>query len=224
MIVTIDGPCGSGKSTVARELAERLGFEYLDTGAMYRAVTWKATETGVDLEQDTDSIAELAQKVRIDFYDGKNGRRIICDGRDVTTAIRSPEVTRKIKYIADEPEARKPMMNLQRAHAKRVGNIVAEGRDQGSVVFPDAEVKFFLDADIKTRAERRLSDFRSGRLDIEFDEVLEDIRQRDKADRERPLGALRCTDSMIKIDSTGMGVEEVVSEMANIVRQVASSC
>ena len=220
MKVTIDGPCGSGKSTVARELAGRLEFDYLDTGAMYRAVTWKAVEEEVDLEGSPDSIIRIAGDIRIDFHPAADGRRVLCDGRDVTLAIRSPEVTRMIKYVADVPQVREAMVRLQRRYAEREGDIVTEGRDQGSVVFPDAEVKFYLDADVRTRAKRRMEDFRRRGIECELREVIADIRERDRADRERPVGGLRCTDSMIVVDSTDKGVEQVVEIMAEIVSQV----
>ncbi len=217
MIVTIDGPCGSGKSTVARALARRMGFDYLDTGAMYRAVTWKALEEGVELDKDAESIKRVARGVRIDFKPGDDGLRVLCDGSDVTCAIRSPEVTRNIRYVADDPQVRDAMVRLQREYAQRHGGIVTEGRDQGSVVFPYADVRFYLDADVETRAARRAGDFRMQGFESDFERVMEDIRQRDMADRERPVGGLRCTDSMIVIDSTGMDVDDVVSRMEGLV-------
>ncbi len=217
MVITIDGPCGSGKSTVARALARHLGFEYLDTGAMYRAVTWKAMEDGVDLENDPEALIRIANNVRIDFKKTEDAVRVICDGTDVTAAIRSPDVTRRIKYVADVPPVRAAMVRLQRGYAQQREGIVTEGRDQGSVVFPDADVKFYLDADLATRAARRMSDFRDQGFSCDSDEVIEDIRSRDRVDRIRPVGGLRRTDSMVVIDSTEMSVEDVVSRMAEIV-------
>ncbi len=216
MIVTIDGPCASGKSTAARALAGRMGLHYLDTGAMYRAVTWKAMQSGVELQGDPDSIIRIARSIRIDFIDSHEGVRVICDGRDVTADIRSPEVTRMIKYVADQPAAREEMVRLQRRQAALHSGIVTEGRDQGSVVFPDADVKFYLDADEETRAKRRMLEFRAKGFETDFSEVLEDIRQRDIVDRQRRVGGLRRTDSMVVIDTTDMSVEQVVSKMADI--------
>ncbi len=220
MIVTIDGPCGSGKSTVARELALQLGFEHLDTGAMYRTVTWKSLKSGVDLQKEPESIIDIARNIRIDFESSKDTVRVFCDGCEVTCEIRTPEVTRLIKYVADQPPVREEMVKLQRRFAKRVRNVVTEGRDQGSVVFPDADVKFFLDADVRERARRRMKDYVSSGFEGDFNDVIEDIRERDKADKQRPVGALKCTDSMIIIDSTGLKINEVIDKMVHYINAV----
>lgn len=217
MIVTIDGPCGSGKSTVARGLAERMGYEYLDTGAMYRAVTWKSMDKGVELETDVESIVKIANNISIDFQKRPDGVHVLCDGQDVTREIRTPDVTVRIKHVADEPSVRDAMVRLQREYAEREKSIVTEGRDQGSVVFPDANVKFYLDADVETRARRRLLDYKNNSFDGSFDEVISAIKQRDKADKERRVGGLRKTDSMIVLDSSDRGPEEVIDKMEQII-------
>ncbi|MFN3486126.1 MAG: (d)CMP kinase, partial [Planctomycetota bacterium] len=147
LIITIDGPAGAGKSTVAREVARRLGLRYLDTGAMYRAVAWKARRLGLS---DPREIARMIAGTRIEVADG----RVLCDGQDVTLEIRSPEITAAVRPIADAPECRAELVRMQR-EAVRGGGLVTEGRDQGSVVFPEAPFKFYLDASVEERARRR---------------------------------------------------------------------
>jgi len=208
LIVTIDGPAAAGKSTVARRLARRLGFRYLDTGAMYRAATWKALRCGADLEAP-ETLAEVVRNADIQL---KADGRVLCDGQDVTQVIRSPEVTGNIYRVADDAAARQALIRQQRKLAA-TDNLVAEGRDQGSEVFPDAEVKFYLHASLKVRAGRRLDELRNADKDVSLAEVQRQIVLRDRRDRSRPVGSLRRTGDMIFIDSTDLSVEQVVQVM-----------
>lgn len=208
MVVTVDGPAAAGKSTVARKLAQRLGFRYLDTGAMYRAATWKALDAEADVE-DPDELAAVTEETRIELTpDG----RVLCDGRDVTEEIRTPEVTENIFHLADEPAVREVLIEQQRRFA-RDHDVVTEGRDQGTEVFPDAEVKFFLVAGLEERARRRLQDLQRNGRDPSLREVKRQVMERDAKDRSRPVGALRKTEDMILIDSTDMTADQVVEAM-----------
>ena len=165
MIITIDGPAGSGKSTAARSLAQRLGLRYLDTGSMYRAITLRAMTLGVDLT-DGEALAACARSAALDVRYDDGDLRVILDGRDVSREIRRPEVTDNSHYLASEPGVREVLVGLQKRIARQWGSIVTEGRDQGSVVFPDADVKFFLGADPAERARRRCEQLRAAGVEV----------------------------------------------------------
>ena len=205
MIVAIDGPAGAGKSTVARRLAERLGFRYLDTGAMYRAVTWLAVRRSVDLE-DGGPLGALAENSPVDL--GEDGRVEIA-GTDVTEAIRLAEIDRLVPIVARHPEVRRVMRRRQRELAE-LGNAVIEGRDIGTVVAPDADVKIYLNADPKTRAERRQLE----RPDIGGDALATDLRLRDESDAAR----MQPAEDAELIDTTELDVEDVVDRVERLVR------
>lgn len=204
MIVAIDGPAGSGKSTVARSLAQRLDFRYLDTGAMYRALTWLARRDGVPLDEGPP-LADLAREHPVSF--GESGR-VEVDGEDVTAAIRATEIDRLVPVVARHPEVRDVMRERQRALAI-LGNFVIEGRDIGRVVVPDAEVKVFLVADESERARRRLAE----REDVGSDALAKDLRQRDEHDAENTLPA----DDAVLVDTTALTVDQVVDRIAELV-------
>ncbi|MGH3081758.1 MAG: (d)CMP kinase [Gaiellaceae bacterium] len=205
MIVAIDGPAGAGKSTVARRLAERLGFRYLDTGAMYRAVTWLAVERSLDLEEGA-TLGRLAEDNRVDLdEDGSVG----ISGQDVTEAIRQAEIDRLVPIVARHPEVRTVMRTRQRELAE-LGNAVIEGRDIGTVVAPDADVKVYLNADPKIRAKRRQLE----RPDIGGDALATDLRLRDESDAARMQPAEDAT----RIDTTELDVEDVVDRIERLVR------
>lgn len=212
MIVTIDGPAGAGKSSAARELARRLGFRFLDTGAMYRAVTLAARERGIDLSDD-EQMAALAGQIAVELTEN----RVLVDGRDVTSAIRKFEIAAATHYAADNPAVRAQLVLWQRAAANGA-NVVTEGRDQGTVVFPLAECKIFLTADEVERARRRHRDLQIRGEDVPFEQVLENQRLRDERDRNREIGALRKADDAIELSTDGLSQDEVVGRLEAIVR------
>jgi cytidylate kinase len=212
MIVTIDGPAGAGKSSAARELARRLGFRFLDTGAMYRAVTLAARERGYDLA-DGEQLARLVGEIHVDL----TGDRVLLDGRDVTVAIRKFDITTVIHHAADNGAVRGQLVVWQRAAAAG-SDVVTEGRDQGTVVFPDAECKIFLTADEQERARRRHRDLLAHGEKIPFEEVLANQRLRDQRDLSRAVGALRKADDAIEVSTDGLTPDEVVARLEKIVR------
>jgi cytidylate kinase len=212
MIVTIDGPAGAGKSSAARELARRLGFRFLDTGAMYRAVTLAAQQRGLDLN-DAEAIARLAGEIRVELP----GDRVLLNGADVTDAIRKFAIATSTHYAADNPAVRSQLVIWQRAAAAG-DNVVTEGRDQGTVAFPNAECKIFLTADERERARRRHADLLARGEDIPFDEVLENQQLRDERDSARAVGALRKADDAIEVATDGLSPDEVVAQLEEIVR------
>ncbi len=205
-IVTIDGPSGAGKSTVARRVAERLGFRYLDSGALYRALALAALQAGTDVD-DPAELAELLARVHVELdEDG----RVLLDGRDVSREIRDQQVGQMASRMSAFPAVRKALIGLQRAAARAPG-IVAEGRDMGTVVFPHAELKIFLDATLEERARRRAAELHARGVETPIQSVREEIRQRDLRDRERELAPLRAAPDAIVLDSTGLGIDEVVA-------------
>src|SRR3954454_7620844 len=212
MIVTIDGPAGAGKSSAARELARRLGFRFLDTGAMYRAVTLAARERGYDLA-DGEQLAKLVGEIHVELV----GDRVLLDGNDVTTAIRRFDITTLIHHAADNGAVRGQLVVWQRAAAAG-SDVVTEGRDQGTVVFPDAECKIFLTADEQERARRRHRDLVARGEDIPFEEVLANQRLRDQRDLSRAVGALRKADDAIEVSTDGLSPDEVVARLEKVVR------
>jgi cytidylate kinase len=218
MVVTIDGTVGSGKSTAAAGLARRLGAAHLDTGAMYRALTLKALETGADLE-DAGALEALARASTVDL-DGAPGRqRVRLDGRDVTDEIRENRVSTHSHYLARTPGVRGVLVRAQRRFAQSAGRVVAEGRDQGTVVFPDAEVKFFLDADPEVRAHRRQMELQARGQYVSYRSVLEEIRERDRRDSTREADPLRMAPDAVRVDTTGLDVEGMIEALAAEVRR-----
>jgi cytidylate kinase len=206
VIVAIDGPAGAGKSTVARALAERLGFRYLDTGAMYRALTWLAMQRSLDLS-DAEGLAQLARQQQVLFSDDE---RVWIGGTDVTSSIRSDRVDRMVPVVARHPPVREVMRDRQR-ELGREGNVVIEGRDIGTVVAPDAEVKVYLVADREVRARRRMAE----RPGIGADALATDLRKRDAKDAER----MQPAPDAIEIDTTNLEVEDVVDRIEALVRE-----
>lgn len=207
MIVAIDGPAGAGKSTVARRLAERLGFRYLDTGAMYRALTWLAAERGVDFE-DTDALVELAEQNPVGF----DGTRVFVADTEVTDAIREPKIDRNVPVVARQQPVREVMRRRQRELAEE-GSAVIEGRDIGKVVVPGAEVKVYLVAHPEERTRRRLAE----RPGLGEDALATDLRLRDASDAPQ----MERADDAVEIDTTELTVDEVVGRIEELVRRVA---
>jgi CMP/dCMP kinase len=212
MIVTIDGPAGTGKSTVARILAERLGFEFLNTGAMYRAVAHACFHDGVDLN-DSGAVAAVSERLEMVFANN----RLLLNGRDVTEAIRGQEVTQAASVVAANPRVRERLVELQRA-AARNANLVTEGRDQGTVVFADAECKFFLTASPEERARRRQRELQSKGDVISLDQLLVQQELRDLRDSTRTCSPLAPADDAIRIDTTSMTLDEVAQYLLTIVQ------
>jgi cytidylate kinase len=209
VIITIDGPAGSGKSTTARKLAARLGIPYLDTGAMYRAVTLAALEDGADLR---DEAALTAAAARDDYHLdlGPTHIRVTLRGRDVTEEIRSMHVSRHTRFIAASPGVRRILIQKQREIGARLGSLVTEGRDQGTAAFPDADLKFFLDASLERRAQRRLLDMQADGEEVTWEEVLANIDERDRTDSQRPVAPLAVPPGAICIDTTHLSIAEVL--------------
>lgn len=211
MIITIDGPAGSGKSTAARKLAAALELPYLDTGAMYRAIALKALETNTSLA-DPAALTRLAEQAQIDLDCGPTHARVIMDGHDVSEAIRSMRVSRVTSTIARVPGVRAVLVHKQREIGRKLGSLVSEGRDQGSVVFPDADLKFLVEADDTRRAERRYHEMIADGEDIRFEDVLANIRQRDSNDQTE-WAPLLASGRAIRIDTTHLTIADVVDRM-----------
>ncbi len=211
-VIAIDGPAGSGKSTVAREVAEMLGFIYLDTGAMYRAVTLKAFKKGINLE-DEQALIKMAQETNIEIKlsDDKT-MKVFLDGEDVTKAIRTSEVTNSVSFIARIAGLREIMVCLQRKFGEN-NNIVVEGRDIGTVVFPNAYKKFYLDADFKVRAKRRFKELVEVDSGVKEVEIQRDLIERDTKDLTRKVAPLKKAEDAVFIDTTNLTIEEVVNEV-----------
>ncbi len=218
MIITIDGPAGSGKSTAARRLANELGLAYLDTGATYRAATLKALREGVELT-DESALASLVRQADIRLTPLPDGVRVSLDGQDVSREIRSPEVSDNAHYLARSSRVREVLVELQRRLGRELGSFVTEGRDQGSVVFPEADFKFYLDATAEVRALRRYHEMMEDGQDANYLSTLQGIIERDGRDRTRAVAPLICPDDAYALDTSEMSIEEVVRELRRLVEQ-----
>lgn len=210
MRIAIDGPAGAGKSTVARAVADILGFTHLDSGALYRAVALAALRDRLD-PGDGKGLRQLADRLPLAL----DGRRVLLSGQDVTDAIRTPEVDRIVSTVASHPEVREAMVALQRRLGAK-GDVVAEGRDIGTVVWPDAELKIFLTASLRERAERRLAE-RGGGSGVQG--MMKEIAARDENDRRRAVGPLRQAPDAIVLDTTGLSIDRVVRTIASLAEE-----
>lgn len=217
MIITIDGPAGSGKSTAARKLAAKLGIAYLDTGAMYRAIAWAALQKGLRLT-DADGLIDVARTSEIEVDCGPTHTRVTLNGTEVSEAIRSMAVNQATSFVARIPEIRQILVEKQRQIGNRLGALVTEGRDQGSVVFPDADLKFFLDASIDKRSMRRYQELIADGEEAAYDLIKENLVQRDGNDQHQWAPLLEPA-TAIHIDTTQMTIHEVIERLLEEIRK-----
>jgi cytidylate kinase len=210
-VITIDGPAGAGKSVAARELARRLGFDFVDTGALYRALAWAVRESGVD-PGDPEALAGVLERAHVEL----SGGQVLVDGRRLGPEIRTPEISLLTSRLTALGPVRDKMTPLQRRLAAR-GRVVLEGRDTGTVVWPDAEVKFYLDADLETRARRRLADLRAQGAQMDLAAMTAEVARRDRQDTERALAPLRRPEGAVVVDTSRLSIEEVVEHMLKVV-------
>ncbi|NIA15874.1 MAG: (d)CMP kinase [Nitrospiraceae bacterium] len=216
-VVAVDGPAGAGKSTVARRVAKTLGYAFLDTGAMYRATTWWALHQGIDLD-DPAALAASTRAMDLDLSEEDGVQRVAVNGQDVTAAIRSPEITRQIHKLDGIPAVRACLVDLQRAFGAK-GPTVAEGRDIGTVVFPKAKCKVYMDASLEQRARRRAADLESRGVRVDLDALREEIRVRDEKNMTRKESPLRRADDAILVDTTDLTLDQVVEKVAALARE-----
>jgi cytidylate kinase len=221
LVITIDGPAASGKSTVARLVAQKLGASFLDTGAMYRAVTLAAMKAGVDMS-DEKKLLDVMGASKFQFSVKDETMRVSIDGVDVSDQIRRPEVTEKARYIASAAMVREKLVQMQRQFAAGEKKIVTEGRDQGTVAFPDAGIKFYLTARIAERARRRQAELRAKGIDYGIEEIQASLEKRDRSDQSRTVGPLKIAKDAIIIDTTDLSIEEVVEKVLGFVKTKCS--
>lgn len=212
LIITIDGPAGSGKSTIAKMLADKLGVGFLDTGAMYRAVTLTAVKAGFDMT-DSEVMLRFISRCRFSFDLVDGVMRVKVNSADITDKIRDPEITAQVHHIASNPDIREKLVQMQRDFAYRQGSIVTEGRDQGTVAFPYADFKFFLNATAEERAKRRRDQLLESGIDKPVEEILKAIKARDEKDENRSTGRLTPAEDAVVIDTTKLSIDEVLDEM-----------
>jgi len=217
LTIAIDGPAGAGKSTVARKVAAALGYVYVDTGAMYRAVALRCLELGVDVS-DPEAVARAARAMEVRLEPAGGEPKVFVDGADVTEAIREPRVGEAVSLVAQVPEVREVLVELQRRMGER-GGIVMDGRDIGTVVLPSADVKIFLTAAEEERAARRHAELVARGERVAYEEVLDALRRRDALDRTRAVSPLVKADDAVEVDSTGRPVESVVAEILELCRE-----
>ncbi len=218
LIIAIDGPSAAGKSTTARIVAEQLGYLYLDTGAMYRALTYLAIERGIRPE-DGDALAELSNNLDLEFRTIEQNRTVWVGGRDVTEEIRQPEVTSHVSAVSAHRLVRERMVDLQRRIADG-GGVVLDGRDIGTVVFPDADLKVFLVADIEARAHRRREELKEKGIDLPSEMVAAELSDRDRKDAERTESPLRPAEDSIRVDTSGLSIDQQVEHVLHLVQDV----
>ncbi|HFJ9440237.1 MULTISPECIES: (d)CMP kinase [Bacillus] len=216
--IAIDGPAAAGKSTVAKVVAKKLSYVYIDTGAMYRAITYAALEQKVDIENE-EQLMEVVKNVKIEFQQGENTQLVFLNGQDVSEVIRTPEVTNRVSIVAKHRLVREEMVRRQQELAEK-GGVVMDGRDIGTHVLPDAEVKIFMLASVEERAERRHLENMNKGFDSNLEQLKEEIAQRDKLDSEREVSPLKKADDALELDTTSLSIEEVVQKIMSIVSGV----
>ncbi|GAA3405257.1 (d)CMP kinase [Paenibacillus hodogayensis] len=217
--IAIDGPAAAGKSTVARLVARHLGFVYVDTGAMYRAVTWKALQAGI-ASDNKDELVRLAGSLQIELYPGEQAQQVILDGIDVTDLIRSVAVNQNVSAVAAVPEIRRLLVLKQQEMARAKG-VVMDGRDIGTHVMPDAELKIFLTASVRERAERRYLEMKDKQEEVTLEQLEKDIAERDRMDEEREASPLVRADDAVLIDTSGMSVPQVAERILELAKTAA---
>jgi len=222
LIITIDGPAGAGKSTVGRHLAQRLSYIYLDTGALYRAVAFKVLQEGISPESE-DDISELCGKIKVHLENRQGGLRVFVDEQDVTENLRTEQIGLLASRVSAISVVRKFLLPVQQGMGAK-GRIVAEGRDMGTVVFPDADVKFFLDAGLGERIRRRYEELARAGKKGDYPKVERDLIKRDSQDRERSVAPLKIPDNAVIIDSTNISVSEVVEKMMSVIMDYDRFC
>jgi cytidylate kinase len=210
-IVAIDGPAGAGKSTVARRVAERLGYSFLDTGSMYRAATWWALKQGVDLD-DADAVVESTRRMKLEIHEDEGVQQVYANGEDVTQAIRLPEITRQIHRLDSNPPVRELLVDLQRIFGA-MAPTVAEGRDVGTVVFPKAKCKIYMVASLEERTKRRAGELAARGIPVNIDALREEIRVRDQMNETRAVSPLRRAEDAHLLDTTNLTLDEVVDRV-----------
>ncbi|ACO04273.1 MAG TPA: (d)CMP kinase [Persephonella sp.] len=218
MIIAIDGPAGSGKSTVAKKLSRILGYTYIDTGAMYRAVAYKVKEEGIDPD-NPDAVVNIMKRINIKLEPSDNGVKVFLDGEDVSSKIRTEEIGKIASKIARHPEVRKILVQKQREMGKKAKNAVIEGRDTGTVIFPDADLKIFMTASPEVRARRRWEELKNKGLDIDYNRILKEVKERDHLDQTRKDSPLRPAKDAIIIDTTNKSIDEVINQILELVRK-----
>ncbi|AYF05607.1 (d)CMP kinase [Bacillus cereus] len=216
--IAIDGPAAAGKSTVAKVVAKKLSYVYIDTGAMYRAITYAALEQKVDIENE-EQLMEVVKNVNIEFQQGENTQLVFLNGQDVSEVIRTPDVTNRVSIVAKHRLVREEMVRRQQELAEK-GGVVMDGRDIGTHVLPDAEVKIFMLASVEERAERRHLENMNKGFDSNLEQLKEEIAQRDKLDSEREVSPLKKADDALELDTTSLSIEEVVQKIMSIVSGV----
>lgn len=216
-VIAIDGPAGAGKSTVAKLVAKRLGFLYVDTGAMYRALTLKALKFKLDLN-DKSSLIEMAKKSKIELIQNDDCYRVFINGEEITKEIRKEEVSKNSHFIASIPEIRKILWNMQRMYREN-HNIVMEGRDIGTIVFPDAQIKIYLDASVEERVKRRYLQLKQQNLDVDIETLKKEILLRDERDKNRKIAPLIKHPEALVIDTTNLTIEQVVNIIIELYRK-----